>query len=52
MTKTETAFYETLNMLGSDVLDETMQRIVDSEHAKADPLFAETLRVRKLTAKS
>lgn len=50
MTKLEEAYAETLNMLGSEVLDPLMQDIVDHEHALADPRFAREL-ARRMTVK-
>lgn len=46
MTKLEEAYADTLNILGSDILDSEMQAIVDHEHALADPRFARELAKR------
>jgi hypothetical protein len=46
MTQLETVYAETLNLLGSDVLDGYLQDIVDQEHAAADPRFARELAKR------
>lgn len=43
MTKAEAVYADTLNLLGSDPLDALLQRIIDAEHAAADPAFAEKL---------
>lgn len=47
MTNTEKIYAETLNLLGSDVLDATLQEIVDQEHAAADPGFKRELEKRE-----
>jgi hypothetical protein len=46
MTHSEEVYVQTLNLLGSDVLDGTLQEIVDHEHALADPAFARVLAKR------
>ncbi len=43
MTKAEAVYADTLNLLGSDPLDPELQRIVDAEHASADPAYAAKL---------
>lgn len=49
MTKAEAVYAETLNLLGSDPLGPELQRLLDAEHAAADPRYAAKLQNR-LTA--
>lgn len=52
MTKAEEAYVTTLNLFGSDFEPPKIQEMIDTEHALADPTFAEKLRARRLTAVS
>lgn len=47
MTKLMEAYADTLNLLGSDVLDDDLQAVVDHEHELADPEFARLLKARR-----
>lgn len=44
MTKAEEAYFATLNLLGSDVQPPEIQKLLDREHALADPNFAAYLK--------
>lgn len=47
MTKAEAVYAETLNLLGSDPIDDAdLQALIDAEHAAADPAFMEELKRR------
>jgi hypothetical protein len=39
MTKAQQVYADTLNLLGSDVLEPDLQEIIDREHSLADPDF-------------
>jgi hypothetical protein len=47
MTREQQVYADTLNLLGSDVMDDPeIQSLLDQEHAKADRSFAFTLAKR------
>lgn len=46
MTQAERVYAETLNLLGSDPVDSSVQEALDHEHALADPVFARVLAKR------
>lgn len=45
MTPREHAYYDTLNLFGSDVEPPEIQALIDKEHAAADPKFAAQLKL-------
>lgn len=50
MTRSQEIYAETLNLLGSDIPDKTIQDILDHEHALADPGFEKVLEGRQKAA--
>jgi len=47
MTGPQVVYAETLNLLGTGVIDDSeLQKTIDQEHAAADPKFARTLAKR------
>lgn len=50
MTRQQEAFYDMLNLCGSDVPDEVTQSIIDEEHKLLDPNFVPQPRNRQLQA--
>lgn len=47
MTKAQEVYVDTLNLFGTGFLDPDLQKIVDAEHAAADPAFELTLAERR-----
>lgn len=52
MTKAQLVYNETLNLVGSDEHIPAIQEALDREHAAADPVYAELLRIRQLLTPS